>query len=58
MAGVLFSLVYEERVCALSKMWARKWGGLRQNVDSGLNGESATRWKVGGCRDNMQYKAF
>ena len=57
-ADVLFSPVYEERVCALSKICFRKWGGLRQNMDGGLNGESATQWKVGGCRDNMQYKVF
>ena len=46
MAGVLFSLVYKERVCALSKMCARKCGRLRKNMDSGLNGESATRRRV------------
>ena len=58
MAGVLFSLVYEERVCALSKTCARKCGGLRQNMDSGLNGESATRWKVGVVGITCNTKSF
>jgi hypothetical protein len=45
-------------VCALSKMCARKCGGLRQNMDSGLNGESAARWKAGVVGITCNAKSF
>ena len=45
-------------MCALSKMCARKCGGLRQNMDGGLNGESAARWKAGAVGITCNTKSF
>jgi hypothetical protein len=44
--------------CALSKMCSRKCGGLRQNMDSGLNGESTTQRKAGVVGITCNTKSF